>query len=422
MSHLPEPMVTELANGWEFSYVEYHNTWPVVQLRNITRSKAGDIIAELDAFTLDTDAMTAVSGVRFNLTSLQTRGTIARSLQSNILYEGTYLDWGLIISDVCLRALKLHRNGSSVQEIWPSEEIIIPKFLVKPILPLNQPAIIFGDGGSGKGHIAQTLSIIAYLPFHDNPLGLMAPDESCPVLYLDYESDEDEFTRTLSGLCRGFNLTVGLNRLEMSTRLVSSIEQIKKRVLELNIKLLVIDSLAPAAGISNNDPSEAAVELFRAIRTLPSVTTLIIAHTSKDTESKRKRVYGSVFYENLARSIWEVKKSQEPDDNQMIVSLKQTKANRRTELPIGLQYTFDDDTNTIDVSKIDLATTSLANQLPLSFQIRDLLRDGPIGTIEIAEILSATQNTVRAIMSRLKKQGTATKNKDGLWCLQAQRY
>ena len=413
-----EPQIIEIANGWEFAYIEEHDSWPVIQLRNITKSRGGDVIAELDAFCMHTDTMTPISGIRFNLTSLQTRASIAKNLQGNILLEGSLLSWGRIIPDVCQRVLKLYRNGASVTEIWPSDELLLPKFLIQPILPLNQPSIIFGDGGAGKGHIAQTLSIVAYLPFDNNKLGLIAPEVSSPVLYLDYESDEDEFTRTLSGLCRGFELSVGLNRLQMSQKVSSLIEQLRKKVLELGIRLLVIDSLAPASG-GNINEAEPAIELYSSLRTLPDVTTLIIAHTSKDMESKKKSVYGSVFFTNLARSVWEVRKSQEPGDTEMILSLTHRKANRKLELPIGLQYSFDDETNTINVSKVDLATTSLSNQLPLSFQIRGLLRSGPISTQDIAESLSATPNHVRAILSRLNKAGTATKNEGGLWCLQA---
>lgn len=420
MPYSLEPIVTEIANGWEFAYVDAHEDYPVVQLRNITRTRSGDIIGELDAFCMLADMMTPVSGIRFNLTSLQTRGTIAKSLKANYLdISATYIEWERIIPDVCLRVLKLYRNGTSVEEIWPSDEIIIPQFLIKPILPLHQPCIIFGEGGAGKGLVALTLSILARLPYEQNPLKLTTLTTPTSVLYGDYESDREEFERILSGLCNGLGEAVPLKRLQMTRKLSDMVEQLRKRILEDSIGLLIIDSLAPAAGISSNDPSEAAVELFRAIRSLPPITTLIIAHQSKDTDGKRKRVYGSVFYENLARSVWEVRKSQEVGDSEMVLSLSHTKFNRKQELPIGLKYSFDDEHNIITVKQTDLAITPLSGQLPVSFQIKDLLRSGPETVNDMAETLSVTTGVVRVTLNRMLKNESVTRLEDGRWGLQA---
>jgi hypothetical protein len=207
----------------------------------------------------------------------------------------------------------------------------------------------------------------------------------------------------------------------MAHKLSGAIEQIRKRVTEDAVGLLIVDSLAPASGGTINE-AEPALELYASLRTLPHVTTLIIAHNSKDLE-KKKSVYGSVFFTNLARSVWEIKKSQEPGDTEMILSLTHRKANRKLELPIGLSFAFNEEENIITVSKTDLATTSLSGQLPVSFQIKDLLRSGPETVNNIAEILSVTTSTVRGTLNRMKQKGSVTPLKDNKWGLQAQeRY
>jgi len=417
---IAEPLIIEIDNGWDFSYIEEHEFYPTIQIRNLTRSRSGDLIGELDAFCQVKDKMIPVSGIRFNLTSLQTRGTIAKALKRNYLdTSATWIDWDILISDVCLRVLKLYRNGTSAEEIWPSETVILPQFLIKPILPLHQPAIIFGDGGAGKGHIAIMLSILAQLPYVDNPLGLIASDQSTNVLYLDYESDRDEFERTLSGLCKGMGQSVGIKRLQMAHKLSGAIEQIKKRVVEDSIGLLVVDSLAPASG-GNIAEAEPAIELYTALRTLPSVTTLIIAHNSKDLE-KRKSVYGSVFFTNLARSVWEVKKSQEEGSTEMLISMSHRKANRKLELPIGLSFQFNEEENIISISKTNLAGTSLSNQLPNSVRIFELLREGPRAAQSMAEILDITVAVATTTLNRLKDKGNITHLPDKTWGLQARR-
>ena len=68
------------------------------------------------------------------------------------------------------------------------------------------------------------LGILAQLPYKDNRLGISTRDEPTNVLYCDYESDSLDFTATLSGLCMGLGISVGLKRLTMVAPFFDSIE------------------------------------------------------------------------------------------------------------------------------------------------------------------------------------------------------
>jgi hypothetical protein len=72
---------------------------------------------------------------------------------------------------------------------------------------------------------------------------------------------------------------------------------------------------------------------------------------------------------------------------------------------LGFKINFADET--IKISHADLADTSLSGELPLSFQIKDLLRHGPKSVREIAETFGAREDTTRTAINRLasKKDG-----------------
>jgi len=112
-----------------------------------------------------------IAGIRFNLSSLNTRKQLAAGIKAAYLeLSATWVPWDRLLADTALRALKFYRNGTGVEEIWPLDDIPQPAYLIDPILPLHQPTILFGDGGAGKGHAAMTLGILAQLPFTDNRL------------------------------------------------------------------------------------------------------------------------------------------------------------------------------------------------------------------------------------------------------------
>lgn len=385
-----EPLVTSIPSGVEFAYLEADEACPTIQLRDISKDRYGNLMCELTAFCVQQNMMIPITGVKFNLSSLPARKQTARCIKESYLdVSATWIDWEHIISDVCWRAVKLYKNGHEVEEIWPLSEIPKPEFLINPILPFHQPTIIFGDGGSGKGHIALTLAILAALPFKDNYIKFTTQDEPTLCLYLDYESDRADFERTLSGLCAGFGINVPIKRMRMTTPIADCVSQLRSRVISDSIGLLVVDSLGPAAGGNIND-SEPAIKLFSALRQLPDVTTLIIAHNSKDPLNKTKSVFGSVFFTNLARSVWEIKKDQDEDSPNMTLVLKHKKFNRQRQLPIGLKFTFNNGNGCITTSRVDLADTELSSELPMYKQIESLLLSGSMTKTDIARTLGKT--------------------------------
>jgi hypothetical protein len=174
---------------------------------------------------------------------------------------------------------------------------------------------------------ALVIAFIVQLPYPDNKLGLTTASESAYCLYADYEDDESSFTKRWTAIQNGFGVQARMPIFykRMTTSLPDSVDSLRQAIAEKNVKLLIVDSLGPAARGNLNDP-EPAIQYHQALRAL-GVTSLTLAHNSKDTLTKKKTIFGSVFFTNLARSIWESKAEGEPSGHEVLISLKHTSAN-----------------------------------------------------------------------------------------------
>jgi len=407
-------MITEIPNGLELAYID-EQYWPVIQLRNFNRNRNGDLVAEIDAFCMEANIMIPVRGVNFNLNSLSMRTRIAKGLkESHEKVEGTWVEWDQILSDVSWRAIKFWREGDAAEEIWPSEEDNLEvEYLLKPLLYLNHPAVIFGDYGSLKSLIALVTAYLVQLPYHDNDLGLITAGQSTKCLFLDYEDDSSSFRKRWSALERGFGkgATPILHR-RMTAPLADSVEQLRRIISDNKTGFIIVDSLGPAARGNLNDP-EPAIKYHAALRQL-GFTSLTLAHTSKDQFTRTKSIFGSVFFTNLARSVWECRAEQETAEDEAIISLKHTKANlSRRHPPLGYMFTFTD--NMISIAKTDLQGTNLSGELPLSFRIKDLLRGGAMTLKDISEQLNSVESTTGRTLRRMRAKNQVVKLEDDTW-------
>jgi hypothetical protein len=326
------------------------------------------------------------------------------------------IDWDTILTYVTSLSLEASRRGDPAVEVWPNDsDTLEVEYLLKPLLYLNHPSIVFGDYGSCKSLVGLVVAAVCQLPFRDNALGLIAPEESTPCLFLDYEDDQGSFRKRWSALQRGLGISpMPILYRRMITALPDSVDQLRSIIEDNKVKLLIVDSLGPAARGNLNDP-EPAIKYHAALRQL-GVTSLSLAHTAKDQVTKRRTIFGSVYFTNLARSIWEAKAEQETGEDIATISLKHTKANlSRLHLPLGYRFTFTD--NTISIAKADLHGTGLSGELPLPWQIKNLLKSGPLAVKEIAEQLGSGADTIGRTLRRLREKDQVVKLEDDTWGL-----
>ena len=385
---MKQPFVTEGVGFIHYTWIEY-------DLRIMVERIKDDGYAELSFFSGDLLLHTT----RANLMSTTTMNSLAKRLKEN----SDTTPWTDVLTYITGKTMQITRKGEPAVEIWPSEESNLEvEYLLNPILYLNHPTVIFGDYGSLKSLIALTLCYLVQLPYYDNDLGLITAKKAVKCLYADYEDDASSFRRRWSAFDRGFNKGVTpILYSHLTKPLADSVEEVKRTVVENDINFLIIDSLAPAAGGKINEP-EPAILYHKALREI-NITNLTLAHTSKDQLVKSKSIFGSIFFTNLARSVWFCKSQQEPGEKEAVVSLKHTKGNL-SQLHSPLGFRFDFNCNSISVTKADLKDTGLSGELPLSIQIKNVLRHGTMNIKDIAERLDHNEASVRTVIYRMNKK------------------
>ena len=341
---------------------------------------------------------------QFNFVSSTTRERLEKYLSGKF----NEFSWYLILEQLCMIVLRWVREGESVVEIDTSQEIAPPKYLLYPLLPLNQPTIVFGDSGVGKSELALIIATCIRLPYTDNTLGLEIGEESGEVLYLDYETDDSDIGWRLKCLQRGFELPdFSIRYRYCALPVADDVERIQQIISEVKAKLIIVDSLGMACGGDLN-AADVALRFFNAIRSLKT-TTLIVAHTSKDPNMKAKTIFGSAFFKAAARSVWECRNAQETGEDEINVALFHRKANiSRLHPPMGFKFLFSEDKTRCKRQDVK-GMPEFRDSLSASVQIREVLKGGAMTTEGITEETGLEKDTIRRTLNRMKDRGQVIK-------------
>jgi hypothetical protein len=393
--------------------------WPSHSLVVDAERFNADGQVELSFWRDTTDYKKLLLQTRVNLLSISNKSTLIRRLVESVVEADLeFIPWDWVLTCITYKVLKVARQGEPLETIWPNEEDNLkPVYLLEPLLYLRHPSVLFGDYGSLKSLVALVVAYVIQLPYQDNKLGLITPKESTHCLILDYEDDPSSFRKRWGAIQRGFGIeaSMPIEYRRMTSTVTDSVESLQKIIADEKIGLLIIDSLGPAARGNLNDP-EPAIKYHEALRKL-GITSLTLAHNSKDLLTKKRTIFGSVFFTNLARSIWECKAEQEPGEDEAIISLKHCKANlSKLHPPLGYKFTFTD--NSIAIARTDLRDTGLSGELPIKWQIRNLLKNGALAARQISEMLGKPENTVRPTLTRMSKDGQVVNLPDHTWGLE----
>jgi hypothetical protein len=386
--------------------------WPEYGLRVKAERVTDEGSAELWFYSTNGASESLLHTTRVNLMSTPTMNSLAKRLERN----SEDVSWTDVLTYITGKTMEIARRGEPVEEIWPAEDDTLKvAYLLEPLLNYHHPNVWFGEYGSLKSLFALATAYILQPPYHDNDLGLVTAGQPTKCLYLDYEDDPSSFRKRWSALERGFGKgAMPILYKRMTSPLSDSVEQLRAIKDDKDIGLLIVDSLGPAAGGNLNDP-ESAIKYNAALRQLGD-TSLTLAHTSKDQLTKRRTIFGSVFFTNLARSVWECRAEQETGEDEAVIILKHNKANlSRLHPPLCYRFTFTD--TTIGIEKSDLIDTGLSGQLPLSWQIKNLLRKGSFTVKEIAEQLESGVDTTGRTLRRMRAKNRVLKLEGDTWGL-----
>ena len=404
---MSKPTVQEFVGGYLFTWAEADLAIKVSRLR--LHSSDGRVSGELLISTAK-NQQPIFPQTSFNFTSERTRGSLVKTLTE---LDSTH-QWGDIFNQLCLIVVEQARMGEPVQELWTSADVAPPEFLLKPILYKGLPTIIFGEKAVCKSTLALAAYACLILPWHDNPLGWVAPPRPIVSLLADYEVDADVAHPSAKKLQEGMGLSpFPLFYRRCALPLADDIEQLQNHMANIGAEVIIVDSLAPAVGGDLKDAGQ-AVRFTSALRQLKCAA-LIIGQTSKSSEEKKKSVFGSTMFEYFARNIFELRKVQEEDEESFDIALFNTYHNLgKRYKPQGFHLNFNG-TGT-HIEKGDITARELIARIGPQAQISNLLKHQPRTIQEIALELEMTEGSVRTNLSRMKEKGKVIKveNKFGL--------
>lgn len=364
-----------------------------IRIDRLHENSGSSVTGEILVKTLLPGTPPHLHQARLNLTSTQARRTVVKHLGERLPDP----DWATIIEQACVLVLQSYREGEPVIAVSDVPDRSRPRHRLGPLLVEGHPNMIFGAGGIGKSLLAQYFAVLVSTGHQHNGLSPIPGN----VLFLDYETSPEELKERVVAIEAGLGET-GFSNVQYRfcvQPIANDIELIQRIVSEKEIEFVVVDSMGPACGADPSDPA-AVIGYFSALRSL-RVTTLTLDHVAKNAATPTP--YGSVYKTNLCRSVFELRKDQEPGEDTMRLGLFHRKANFGKLIPpMGLVANFTPDTIAFSTCPVrDIP--ALAEGMSIKERIRNLLVDAGTLTVgEIAEELDKPADTIRKIVNRYK--------------------
>lgn len=383
-----------------------------LRVSGLRENREGDSVALLEPgelFSGQVKRLTAPTKV--NLSSSVGKGQAAKAFDARLhLNAEEGLNWADAIEKVSATIYDEQRKGEPIVDLSTIAVSSSVEYLIYPYLPKGQPTVFYGDGASAKSMFMMLLAIsVRHGTEVPNARGA---SEQGNVLYLDFETDGESQARRLGRVARGLGYDMppeGVLYRRCSRAIVEDAPRLAVEVSRMNVKLVVVDSLAWACG---DDPSDSgvAIRAMAAIRSL-GCTAAVVAHYSKaEREVKGKRsIFGSAFFELAARSAWEIRAD---TGNQLVPNLlhqaiyhrKSNEDKLRSE-PLGQVVRFmEGEGSPVQFYAEDIdAQDELAAGMPLGARIRSALKQSarPLSTVELAEQCETDTGKIRATLARM---------------------
>lgn len=405
------------------SHSRYRLCYPaegVVVVADRVRDVHDGIKAELSIYDL--------TGRRLHFAAVNLLSGVWRKNMAAACADQLRASWTEIIDDTCARVVRAHRAPKApvrLSEVDPAAE----RYLLWPLLLQGAPVVLYADGGTGKSLLSLAIALEVATGRAVVP-GTRTDGMPRGVLYLDWEDTEGTHAVRLQKLCKALDVPVPEHvwHLSVHVPLHDCEEEVEAFVREHDVALVVVDSLALAAGA---DPwaAEPILDVYRALRQI-GVTSLVVAHISKaDLAGRDRRPYGSVFARNAARAAWELQQVA-TDSGEMGLVLRQTKANwGARHRPLAMKIVFDDSSGAIRLIRAgmsELAQEGDASQLDRHEVVLDFVRSRGFVTVsDVSELLGCSEAAARALLHRLRQRGalfSVTEGSVSRWMLPARRH
>jgi hypothetical protein len=346
----------------------------------------------------------SLSCADLNLSSQTARKTLAKHCEQRAKTKPDDFDWMGAIDGACLEIIRAERAGADVVVL--DDAIDVPERDVDVsglTLPADAASLLIAHGDSLKS------LLLLYV------LGTLA-QRGRTVLYCDWEWTAPRHKARKRRLF-GDDRLDGLRYLRCHAPLTVEHDRILRYCDEHQIEHVGGDSVGLACDGKLSD-DDTAIRFHRALGSLPPSTWA--AHVPKSSLAPEAKnadpigPFGSVFFSNLCRMSWVIRKQPGATDDLVTVGCfpqKQNDGARRK--PVGLEFDFHGER--IGVRSVDLATVDgLAERLPLAARMRALLTRGPLTYAAIADELGAKVDSVIKAAKRSEAFTIVTNTPDGV--------
>ena len=365
-----------------------------IQVEELWRNHQG-LHSEVTVDLLGDEPRQIIGPVSYNMTSVSGRDNMVKSLKNRM-----EADWYEVLQTLARLCNEHIRAGQDVVDLRDYTDRPWSQWALEPFILDDMPSIIFGDGGLGKSLIA--LAAMCSLNTGRVILPGLDPEASHKGLYLDWESTSYEHGSRFKQLMRGIGESPKdhpILHMQVSQSIGLMVPVIRRHIESEGVTFLIIDSAGLACG---GDPAsvDSALKFFEALRTL-KVPSLIITHQSKGDTSQKP--FGSVYWHNMARNTWEIKKHQVPGETVLHVGLFNRKVNGASpHPPVGFKIEFDSISDSITITPADIKDTpELAGDVDaIEFIRRELMDSEPRTTRDIADALEMKWDTVNQTLNR----------------------
>ena len=364
-----------------------------VQFRDLHSGSAG-MNAEVEIYQTLSGERKNHYWADLNLKAPQSKHRLAQLMATRV---PSYENWEPLIEMLCYLTAQEYRKP--VEAEWVGgHEPASREYDIDPFMAANEPTIMFGNGGSGKTY----LNLICCLAMASGESVVGLHPQQGPVMFVDYETDRDTFERRIRMLSRGLGLDYPqLLYYRGGIPFAKDIASIKANVLNYEVRHIWIDSASLAVG-GQLENTEAVGQFFSALRQL-GIGSTVITHTAKNTNGGPATAFGSVYWSNLSRSVWEVIGHQDEGSPDLSVGVKHTKVNEQGRQPRrGYLFQFLPDRVAVRESALD-ELPGLDDMVPTMSRIEAAIvsRVSARATIqEIAEETGLKPNTVDKTIRR----------------------
>lgn len=311
---------------------------------------------------------------------------------------GASVDWRAVVEDLVVKVMEAEHRAPTVTTLSSPPANYETPFLVPYLVPTRKATILYGAGGTGKSIFAAGVAAAV----QTGAMFLDWPCEQANVLYLDWETDEQDISVRNALASKGLGLTkpAPVQYMALELPLETEMASIAAAVVEHSIGLVIIDSvgMASSQGRDGADPAEGAIRFFRALRML-NASVLAIDHVSGDDmrrgRSGAAKPYGSVFKWNSARNAFELMNGAEPGSTDHRLVLRHRKSNigpRMTDVPITVTW------HGLDTDGVRFHKDSRPlYEPPLVQRILNALVGGPASYRAMAEMLNAERGAMEPV-------------------------